>query len=1625
MPDRSSDKSVLLTPLNDLVIERLPTELASTVVSFSRNYYQTSTADGLGERSLENLYGATMSCWQFLQNFSGNEPKVRVYNPDLEKSGWRSHHTVIEIIQNDMPFLVDSVRMELNRRNLVIHTIHNAILYVKRDEGQLTGFVEPDHKDAQAESVIYLEVDRTSDPTELKAILTSLQTVLENVHIAVADYAQMQAQAQALLDELAQQPAPSDDAAKDETEAFLNWMLDNRFTFLGYDELSISDDRVQRVEGSELGTLKLHKNAGQGSFSLLKDLREDERDFLLEPTRLMFFKDYHYSLVHRPAYMDCVVIKRFDDQSNVVGQCRFHGLYTSSVYSDPMLAIPDVRSKAEAVLQRVGFDRRSHNGKELLQIINDLPRDELFLSSEQELLDTAMGIFSLHDRRKVRLLFRKDRCNQFITFLYYVPRDIFSTALRVQVQDLLVKACGASEAEFTTTFSESVLARVQFVLRIAPDTADTLDLSQLEAEVIHISRDWRDELHSALTDLCGEEQGNRLHHSYGHAFTSAYREHFPALSGVYDIQRIEALSEDNPVTMSFYRVLEQSQKVLRFKLFNAGEPLVLSDVIPVLENLGMRVIGEHPYAVNRSDGKQFWMHDFTLISQGAEPVVLEEVKDVFHDAFANIWGGRAENDEFNHLVIGANLSWREVAMLRAYARYNKQIRFGFSQSYIAGTLARHLHVTKLLVALFRARFEPARRESQKAVALTKRIGNSILDALEKVDNLNEDQILRRFLELINATLRTSYFQRDAAGELKDYFAFKLNPRAIAAIPQPRPMFEVFVYSARVEGVHLRGGKVARGGLRWSDRLEDYRTEVLGLVKAQQVKNSVIVPVGAKGGFVAKKLPTTGGREAFQAEGIASYQIFISALLDITDNLVGGEVVPPVDVVRHDEDDPYFVVAADKGTATFSDIANAIAEERGFWLGDAFASGGSQGYDHKGMGITARGAWESVKLHFRELGKDIQSEDFSVIAIGDMAGDVFGNGMLLSEQIQLCAAFNHLHIFIDPTPDAASSFAERKRLFELPRSSWEDYNAELISAGGGVFSRAAKWLDISPQMQARFDIKETRLSPNDLLTALLKAPVDLIWNGGIGTYVKASHESHTEVGDKANDSLRINGNQLRCRVLGEGGNLGFTQLGRIEFCANGGKSNTDFIDNAGGVDCSDHEVNIKILLNEVVANGDMTVKQRNALLREMTDEVGDLVLQNNYKQAQAISIAHSHARRAMDEYIRLINRLEASGKLDRELEFMPSDEQLQERKQAQQGLTRPELSVLISYVKAELKEALSESWITDDVYLSHEAVSAFPQRLVKEFGTEISQHRLRSEIIATQIANGMINSMGITFADRLCQISGSGFGDVAAAFVIARDVFNIDELWRQIESLDNQVDSALQQQMMADVIRLIRRATQWFLRHRRPLDVAATVEQFRSGVETLSGQLSQLLKGEPLTLWQHKHDQLTAAGVPDVLASIVAGADSLYALLSIIQSAEQTCKSLQQVAQIHFGLGERLQLPWFDQQVKELAAANHWESMARDGFREDLTSHQQAITVSVLTADNSGASDVTDASDDADDNASAAVRDGGEQVEHWLAQNSRLLERWQSVLNEVRGSAQQDFAIITVAIRELLELAQAQ
>ncbi|GGO75660.1 NAD-specific glutamate dehydrogenase [Marinobacterium nitratireducens] len=1609
---RGENKHKILQQLDELYQSRLAPEVAARVEDFSARYYRVSPLQELGERRIDNLYGATLSCWEFLNESEGCTPRVRVFNPDLEQHGWHCNHTVILILHPDMPFLVDSVRMELNRREMAIHVVHSSVLGVVRDEdGNFEELVERKDERGSAEALMYFEVDRHSAADEVKQLRAHLLEVLGEVRASVADFDAMRKRLSQACVELGGAPDSVDPERIAEAREFCDWMLSDRFTFLGFDELRFEGEgdgfQVSRVDASELGTLKLRVQAG--ATRVFEDLRSEEYDFMVCPEPLMFAKDASRARVHRPAHQDVVVIKRYGDDGRVSGEYRFFGLWTSPVYFEPPGQIPILRQRATRLLQSAGFDRRGHSGKALMQILTDLPRDELFLASDDELFEMVMGIFTLQERRKIKLLIRRDACSKFFTCLYFVPRDLYTTALRLQVQQLLIDHFGALDCEFTTRFSESLLARVHFVLQVDPGRVEGIDPHAIEAEVVDISRAWSEELHEALIESSGEEQGNALANSYRHAFPSAYRENFRPNAAVYDIQRIEQLDGGQALNLSFYRVLEQTREVLRFKLFHPQQPLVLSDVIPVLEKLGMRVVGEHPYKIKRRDGSRFWIHDFTLQYDSEEPVELEDVRQNFQEAFSSIWNGRAESDEFNRLVIGANLTWREVAMLRAYARYNQQIRFGFSQPYIADTLARHLHITRLLVALFRARFEPGRQSSKKIQALTERIAGSIIDGLDKVDNLNDDKILRRFLELIRATLRTNYYQRGDDGELKDYFAFKLDPHAIGDIPLPRPMFEVFVYSARVEGVHLRGGRVARGGLRWSDRREDYRTEVLGLVKAQQVKNAVIVPVGAKGGFVAKQLPAGGSRDEIQAEGIASYRTFIRALLDVTDNLVAGELQPPPDLVRHDGDDPYLVVAADKGTATFSDIANGIAEEFGFWLGDAFASGGSQGYDHKKMGITARGAWESVKLHFRELGLDTQSQDFTVVAIGDMAGDVFGNGMLMSQHIRLVAAFNHLHIFIDPQPDAASSFAERQRLFELPRSSWTDYNAELISEGGGVFARSAKWIPISPQMKQRFDIDEDRLAPNDLISALLKAQVDLIWNGGIGTYVKAANETHADVGDKANDGLRIDGHELRCRVLGEGGNLGFTQLGRIEYGLRGGASNTDFIDNAGGVDCSDREVNIKILLNEVVANGDMTLKQRNNLLRDMTEDVSRLVLKNNYDQALAISIAQRHSCYALDDYIRLIHRLESAGRLVRSLEFIPGDEVLQERKTQRLGLTRPELSVLISYAKSELKEQLTDSWITSDPLMSREAERAFPPQLVERFPEQVQGHRLRAEIVATQVANGMVNRMGITFVQRLQQASGRDQAAIAAAYVIAREVYDIEPIWKQIEALDNQVDARLQQGMMLDLIRLVRRASYWFLlRQRAELQVAATVERYQPGVREIGDSIGDRLQGQPREVWQQRRDELVAAGVSEALASRVASADSLYALLGVIEAAAETGQALERVAAVYFDIGERLDLHWFDQQVRAIEVANHWQSMARDGLREDLNAQMRELTVKVLA----------EAGETEDGEAPDALVSG------WLDRRADMLERWQQMLAELRGANLNDCAIFTVALRELLDLAQA-
>ncbi len=1613
MASRNLPHKTLLEPLYDELKRRLPEIDAERVHQFARIYYASVSAEELAERRLDDLYGATLECWQFMQIREAGKPRVRVFNPDFEANGWQSTHTVIVLLQSDMPFLIDSVRMELNRRGLTIHAIQNAIVAVQRDEEQrLQDVLESNSAAGELprESLIYFEVDRHTNPEALRDLAEHIEAVLAEVALVTDDFVAMRQQADAHLLEIEADNNILAEADRQECLDFLRWIIGDNFTFLGYEEYRVTHngDAVQLdlVAGKELGLLKL--SAEHSRNALVSSLSVEKKLPVAIESMLNFGKSPTRSRVHRPAYPDYIILRKFNDKGRVTGERRYLGLYTSTVYIQSSTMIPVVRLKVNQVLKRAGLHAGSHDWKEMQQILEIYPRDDLFQIDADELYTTALGILHIHERRQVRLFLRRDQFGRYYSCLVYAPRDIYSTDFRIRVQDILARELGSKQVEFSTYFSESILARTQFILHVDEGAPQNIhNIRAIEKRIVNAARSWSDFLMDALIEAHGEERGIALANRYRRGFPSSYRDDCSPRTAVTDIQHMDAIGPEQTLAMSFYQALEQSGTSVQLKLFHFQDPIPLSDVIPVLENLGLRVINERPYSIRCADDQRIWIHDFSLQHSAGEAFELRSVKQVFQDAFQQIWNGRCGNDAFNRLVLAARLSWRDVAILRAYAAYMKQINVNFSQEAIAAALTHQASMARMLIQLFVARFDPRQRDSAAEQACY----DSIVTALDAVPSLTEDRIIRRYLDLIRATLRTNYFQtetHDVTGlalQPHDYLAFKFSPRQLADIPKPRPMYEIFVYSPRVEGVHLRGGPVARGGLRWSDRLEDYRTEVLGLVKAQQVKNAVIVPVGAKGGFVPKLLAEGTSRDQRVTEAVACYQIFIRGLLDITDNLHGAEVVKPHDVVCHDGDDPYLVVAADKGTATFSDIANTIAREYGFWLDDAFASGGSQGYDHKKMGITARGAWLSVERHFLELGLDTRTTDFRVVGIGDMSGDVFGNGMLLSEHICLVAAFNHQHIFIDPAPDSASSVVERKRLFDLPRSGWGDYDVSLISAGGGVFSRAVKTVLISPQMQQCFAITATRLTPSELISALLQAPVDLLWNGGIGTYIKSSAENHNDVGDKANDNLRIDATALRSRVVGEGGNLGITQLARIEYGMRGGACNTDFIDNAGGVDCSDHEVNIKILLNQIVAEGDMTVKQRNRLLVTMTDAVAERVLSNNYQQALAISMAQQQAREKMGEYQRLINAFEHQGQLDRSLEYLPSEEVLAERAASGIALTRPELSLLISYTKGVLKETFAHSSLPDDAYMSRALAQAFPRSLAARFPGPLQSHRLRKEIIATQIANKLVNQMGITYVHRLQLSTGAEPDVIARAYVLARDIYQFDSLQQQVEALDRQVAGDVQLRMLMELQRLIRRASRWFLRNRRcELDVAAEVARFTPPLAELAEHLGEWLEGAPAQQWQDRFYYYQQAGVSPALAAAVANAEGLYIALGMIEVAQANECGLQKAVTAYCTLSERLDLFWFSRQIANLHVQNHWQALARESFRDDLDWQVRAIASGVLGR--------KDAAEDIEASFSS-----------WSQEHEILVRRWLAMLSDLKATETPDYSMFTVAIRELFDLAR--
>ena len=1288
-----------------LARERLPARQAGGVEAFVRRYYAGVSAEDLCEREVPDLYGAALAHFGLLRERRPAELKLRVYNPGFEEHGWQSTHTVVEMVTDDMPFLVDSLVMELNRHGATIHLMVHPILYVVRDaKGLLIEIAGPTTKGARAESVIHVEIDRETDPGEIAVLRDDLCRVLADVRTAVEDWPAMRAALARAIETFSSVPSRVlPDHPVEELRAFLEWLAEGNFTLLGCRDhvRDAPGADLRPVAGSGLGIWRdppagSQDRPGHGPAESLGASCDAGRALTTSAaiTPVVITKASTRSTVHRPSYLDYIGVRRFGDDGQITGELGFLGLHVSEVYHGDPKAIPLLRHKIEAVMGRAAFAAEGHSARALQYILESYPRDELFQISLDELWETALGILHLQERPRVRLFVRRDPYGRFLSCLVFVPRDRYNTDLRERMQAILREAVNAFEVDFNVSLAESPLARIHFMARTRPEDVPAFEIGEIEARLAEATRSWADRLHEALIEAHGEEAGNDLSRRYRAAFPAAYREDYTARHAVHDIARIEAALQSGTIELHLAQAGDLADDLLVFKLYHPAISVTLSQILPMLENMGVTVLDDRPYEIRTAAGS-VWIHAFRLRHNEAQGLDTDQVSAKFQETFALVWAGVIDNDGFNRLVLRAWLDAYEILVLRAYARYLRQIGLTYSQSYVEDCLAGHPDMARALVGLFDARFDPRRKARAARVSA---LAAEIEEALEATTSLDEDRILRGLLTVIQATLRTNWFQRGPNGERKFHLALKLDPGLIPELPRPIPMFEAFVCSADVEAVHLRGGQVARGGIRWSDRREDFRTEVLGLMKAQRVKNVVIVPVGAKGGFIVKRPPVAGGREALHQMGVHCYRTFIRGLLDVTDNRVGQRIVPPPQTVRYDGDDPYLVVAADKGTATFSDIANALALEHGFWLGDAFASGGSAGYDHKKMGITARGAFEAVKHHFADLGVDIERQPFTVVGIGDMGGDVFGNGMLLSRHIQLVGAFNHQHIFLDPNPDPEASFGERRRLFDRPACTWADYDPALISPGGGVWPRSAKSIPISAEARAVLGIENKSLLPSDLIRALLKAPVDLLWNGGIGTFVKSSGESHAEAGDRTNDGIRVDGRDLRCKVVGEGGNLGLTQRGRIEYALAGGRINTDFIDNCAGVNCSDHEVNIKILLNAAVTEGDLTGKQRDVLIAEMTDEVGALVVQDSYRLARALTVAELDAERHLGWYMRLMGELEQKGLLERALEFLPDDATLAERKAAGRGLTRPELAVLSAYAKMDLYAEVLRSDMPDDPYL---------------------------------------------------------------------------------------------------------------------------------------------------------------------------------------------------------------------------------------------------------------------------------------------------------------------------------------
>lgn len=1520
--------------------------------------------------------------WDFMQQRKPGVARIACETIDIGAPASPRSLTVIEIVNDDMPFLVDSVMGELAARRLDVRLVAHPIFGVKRDDtGRLVSLGEP--AAGARESVIHIHMEPIESAEQRAEIAAAIERVLDQVRVAVADWRPMRERAQDIVANLKSNPPPLPVDEIGEGIHFLQWLLNDHFTFLGMRDYACNGHALDADFTSSLGIMR------DSGLRVLKrgdehlDFTPEIMAFLNEPRPLIITKANAHAHVHRRTHLDYIGVKKYDAEGVLVGEHRIVGLFTSSAYTRTAHEIPYLRRKIAAVEERAGFAPNSHSAKALANVLEQYPRDELFQIDEDTLFHFATAIMRLDERPRVRVLARHDRFDRFVSAIVYVPRERYDSTMRVRIGDYLAKIFEGRVTAFYPFFPEGPLVRVHFIIgRGGSGAMPSVTRETLERDVAQIVRSWTDGLSDALAAGHAPEIARGLFERYREAFTADFHDFYSPASAAADIRAIETLSEERPLAVDFRHRDEHEQNNVSLKVWSRGRPLPLSERVPVLENMGFQVVDERTYRIAPANGEKLWFHDMLLTREGNGGIDLQSGKARLEAAFLHVMRGLAENDGFNALTLVGGLGWRDVALIRTLSRYLRQIRVPYSQDYMWTTLVKHAAVTSEIVELFHARFDPRGEAASLRDGNQKMIVERIEEGLAKVESLDEDRILRVFVNAVQSAIRTNYFQTDADGKIKSQIAIKFESGKITDMPLPRPLYEIFVYSPRVEGIHLRFGKVARGGIRWSDRPQDFRTEILGLVKAQQVKNAVIVPVGAKGGFVPKQMPKNPTRDQFMAEGIASYKLFISTLLDITDNYApDGSIVPPDNVVRHEGDDPYLVVAADKGTATFSDIANGLAVEHGFWLGDAFASGGSAGYDHKVMGITARGAWESVKRHFREMDINIHDTPFTVVGVGDMSGDVFGNGMLREDTIRLVAAFDHRDIFIDPDPDPKRSFAERKRLFDLPRSSWQDYDKALLSKGGGIYPRSSKEIRLSAEAQKLLGVAE-KVTPPQLMQAILKAKADLLFFGGIGTYVRASSEGDEAAGDRANDPIRITGGDLQVKVVGEGANLGMTQRGRIEAALNGVRLNTDAIDNSAGVNTSDVEVNIKIAYAEPVRAGRLTLDKRNAELAEMTDEVARLVLRNNYQQTLALSLAH---RRGLEDFgfqQRLMQTLEQQGLLDRAVEYLPDEVALADRRKRNLPLTRPELAVLLAYAKLTLYSVLLDSDVPDDPFLGREINRYFPKEMTERYPDALQSHRLRREIIATQLTNSMINRGGATLIVRIADQTGAASAQIAAAFAAVRNSYDLIGLNGEIDTLDNKVPGDLQLSLYAAVQDLLLDRLVWFLRNVDLKDgLEAIVAHYRDGIAKVEEALDGALPKQAAAARDAHIAQLTRDGVPDAIARRIANLALTKAAPDIVMVADRAQKPIAEVTATYFATEAFFQLDKVANAVPGIVVSDYFDRLALDRAVDQIGDAERRLTSAMIGNGHAGA----------------------EAVEAWLKPRKQEVERIRAAIHEIAGS----------------------